>query len=205
MVRGLICRKIGMTRIYNDKGNIVPVTLVEAGPCTVSAVRTEEADGYNAVQLGFLPVVESKLNEPMKGLFKKRGISPFKILREFRTEKPSELKVGDSVTVDIFKENTKVKVVGVSKGAGFAGAVKRHGFFGAPMSHGASKVHRKPMSAGATDAARVFKGKRSPGHMGDHRVTVRNLTVVTVDAERNLLALKGAVPGKKNSILIVHN
>lgn len=206
MVSGMIGKKLGMTRIYDEGGNTIPVTLIELGPCTVAAVRTKEKDGYSAVQLGFEPMADKKVNKPMAGLFKKRGIGAFKVLREFRMENDPEHKVGDQITVDsVFKEKEIVKVVGTSKGAGFAGGVKKHGFFGAPMSHGASKVHRKPMSAGATDAARVFKGKRGPGHMGAARVTALNLTVVIVDAEKHLLAVRGSVPGKPNSIVIVRS
>jgi len=181
MITGLIGKKLGMTRIFDRDGNVVPVTLLEVGPCTVIQVKNKSgADGYNAVQLGFQPAKPERVNKPMTGHFKKAGLkTAFKTLAEFRADKVDDLKVGDEITADgIFKENTKVKVIGTSIGKGFAGAMKKHHFHGSPDSHGAEKVHRRPMSAGATDAQRVFKGKRSPGHMGNISVTVRNLLIV---------------------------
>jgi large subunit ribosomal protein L3 len=206
MIPGLIGKKVGMTRIFNEDGTSSPVTLILVGPCTVTQVKTEETDGYTAVQLGFDDKPKRKVTKPMQGHFKKSGTGLFRTVREFRTDTPEEYKVGDTVSVgDIFQENVRVKVRGKSKGAGFAGGMKRHGFHGAPASHGAEKVHRKPMSAGSTDAARVFKGKRSPGHMGNANVTTRNLKVLKIDTEKNLIAVMGPVPGKRDGLVIIEN
>ena len=206
MIPGLIGKKVGMTRIFNEDGTSSPVTLIEVGPCTVIQVKTQDTDGYQAVQIGFDEVPKRKVTKPLQGHFLKAGAALFRTLREFPTEAVTDYTVGDTINVaDIFKVNTKVKVQGVSKGAGFAGAMKRHGFKGAGASHGQEKVHRKPMSAGATDAARVFKGKRSPGHMGNHLVTTRNLIVLKIDSAKNLIAVKGPVPGKKDGTVIIEN
>lgn len=198
----MIGRKIGMSRMFSETGDVQGVTLVEAGPCVVTDVRTNDRNGYEAVQLGFEEMKEHRATKPMRGAFKKNGLPCFKTLKEFRVE-GAEYKVGDKVTVEMFVANTRVNVTGTGRGHGFQGVVKRHGFRGAPMSHGASKVHRKPMSAGATDAARIIKGKRSPGRMGGKQVTISNLEVALVDAEKNLIALKGPVPGKRNSLVII--
>lgn len=204
VVIGLIGRKIGMTRMFTESGHAQGVTLLEVGPCVVTDVRTKEKHGYEAVQLGYEEVKEHRASKPMRRAFKKKGTPCFRVLREVRVEEPGKnYKVGDRVTAEIFSEKSKVKVVGTSKGCGFAGAMKRWGFHGAPASHGTSKVHRKPQSAGATDAARVFKGKRSPGRMGNERVTALNLEVAHIDAEKNIVAVKGAVPGKRKSLVIV--
>ena len=204
MITGIIGKKIGMTRIFTKDGVMVPVTLIQAGPCTITQIKTEDTDGYAAVQLGFDETPDKKFSKPIQGHFKKQGTKAFRTLREFRIDAPGELKVGDEVTVDaLLQENGKIKVRGISKGCGFAGAMKRHGFHGSNASHGAEKVHRRPMSAGSTDAARVFKGKRSPGRMGSQQVSVKNLTVVKIDAEKHLVAVKGAVPGKPNGTLIL--
>lgn len=224
MVNALIGRKVGMTSVYDAEGNRTSVTLLEMGPCTVTQVKKADgSDGYNSVQLGFEPLAFGKLNKPMKGKFEKAGLKEgFRVLREFRTDIPAELEIGALITADeLFKEKGCVKVIGTSKGAGFAGGMKRHNFSGAKASHGQEKVHRKPMSAGSTDAARVFKGKRSPGHMGDQRVTVKNLEIVRLKAldvkagtegeeaksasGKYILALKGSVPGKRNSLVVVQN
>lgn len=205
MIPGIIGKKIGMTRIITEEGVMIPVTLIQAGPCTITQVKSQDNDGYTAVQLGFQEEAsKNRVTKPLQGHFKKAGSSMFRILREFHTAADAEHKAGDVLNVnDVFAENEKIKVRGISKGAGFAGGMKRHGFKGSPASHGAEKVHRRPMSAGATDAARVFKGKRSPGQMGSEQVTIRNLTVIKIDAERNLLAVRGAVPGKPNGTLIL--
>ncbi|MEW5947356.1 MAG: 50S ribosomal protein L3 [bacterium] len=201
----MIGRKKGMTRLFSG-GAAMAVTLIEAGPCVVTDIRTKDRNGYEAVQLGYEETSkEQRLTRPVRGHFKKKGLPCFRVIREFRMDDPEgNCKVGDRVTVDIFKEGSRVKVTGTSKGCGFTGAMKRWGFRGAPASHGASKVHRKPMSAGATDPARVFKGKRSPGRLGGEKVSVRNLEVVAVDPEKNILAVRGAVPGKRNSLVLIY-
>lgn len=182
-----------MTQIFDDEGNAVPVTVIEAGPCPVVAVRTKDTHGYDAVQLGFGSV--RKTNKPMAGHFARAGVPPQRILREFRDMDPSAFEVGSSVTVEIFSKGDKVHVSGKMKGRGFAGVMKRHGFHGHEASHG-SEWHRRPGSIGqAADPSRTFPGMRGPGHMGNVRRTVKNLTVVDVDPERNLLLVKGAVAG----------
>ncbi len=200
MPTGLLGKKVGMTRIYDESGKAIPVTVVEAGPCVVVLRRTAETDGYEAVQLGFDQVKPNRLNGPMLGHFLSRKIEPHRHLREFGVGADEELEPGSTVTVEIFREGETVDVTGTSKGRGFAGGMKRYGFRGGPASHG-SKVHRTPQSAGATDAQRVFPGKRSPGHMGAERCTTRGLQVVAVDAERNVLLLKGSVPGPRGGLL----
>ncbi|MEW6203664.1 MAG: 50S ribosomal protein L3 [bacterium] len=201
---GLIGKKVGMTRMFDSNGNVVPVTLIKAGPCVITDVRTIERNGYEAVQLGFEEIKDYRVTKPVREAFKKKGVQCFRILREFPVRGAGETyKVGDAVTAEIFEKIAAIKVSGRSKGCGFSGGVKQWGFRGAPGSHGTSKVHRKPMSAGATDAARVFKGKRSPGRMGNENVTVRNLKVMKVDAGSNLVAVKGAIPGKRNSIVLL--
>lgn len=202
MPTGLLGRKVGMTRIFDDTGNAVPVTVVQAGPCVVVQRRTAERDGYEAVQVGFEEQRRSRVNEPMTGHFASKKVEPHKTLREFGLVGDEDPQPGDSVTVAIFAEGQIVDVSGTTKGRGFQGGVKRHGFRGGPASHG-SKVHRAPQSAGATDAQRVFKGKRSPGHMGAAKRTVRGLRVVRVDPERNLLLIKGAVPGPNGGLLTI--
>ena len=190
-----------MTRIYDqDTGEAIPVTVVEAGPCVVLQRKTAETDGYEAVQLAFEQVPHSKLNQPMLGHFLSRNVEPHRHVHEFGLLGDEELETGSSVTVEMFEEGQTVEVTGTSKGRGFAGAMKRHNFRGGPASHGSS-VHRSPQSAGATDAQRVFPGKRSPGHMGAERCTTKGLTVVRVDPERNVLLIKGAVPGARNGLL----
>lgn len=190
--------------MFTEDGTALGVTLIEVGPCVVTDVRTKDRHGYEAVQLGFEEMKEHRASSPMRGVFKKKGTPCFRVLREFRVEGPEEnYKVGDKVTAEMFSEKTKVKVVGTTKGCGFAGVIKRWGFHGAPASHGTSKVHRKPQSAGATDAARIFKGKRSPGRMGGDRKTALNLEVAHVDAEKNIVAVRGSVPGKRKSLVII--
>ncbi len=201
MPTGLLGKKVGMTRIYDETtGEAIPVTVVEAGPCVVVQRKTAENDGYNAVQLGFEEVPHSKVNQPTLGHFLSRNVEPHRYVQEFGLLGDEELETGSSVTVEMFEEGQIVQVSGTSKGRGFAGAMRRHNFKGGPASHG-SKVHRQPQSAGATDAQRVFPGKRSPGHMGAERCTTKGLTVVRVDPERNVLLIKGAVPGARNGLL----
>lgn len=197
-------KKIGMTRIFDDQGRVVPVTVVEAGPCVVVQCKSAEKDGYAAVQVGFEERKRNRTNQPLMGHFQSKGITPKRYLREFRLQGVNELEAGSEIKVDVFAKGDTVTIQGTSKGKGFAGGMKRHHFVGGPMEHGASKIHRKPMSAGATDAARVFPGKRSPGHMGAETVTTKGLTVVDVDTERNLLLIKGAVPGANGGLLAIY-
>ena len=203
MVNTILGRKLGMTQVWGEDDNVIPVTVIEAGPCVVSQVKTTETDGYEAVQIGFGDIKAKKVNKPMKGHFDKAGIAPMRYLREVRVEDASEHSVGETVTVDSFADVEKVDVTGVSKGKGFAGVIKRHGFGGGPGGHG-HHFHRAPGSVGmCASPSRVFKGMRMPGHMGCDRVTVKNLKVVRVDAEHNLLLVKGAVPGGKGALVQV--
>ncbi|OAG27246.1 50S ribosomal protein L3 [Thermodesulfatator autotrophicus] len=208
MVQGLIGKKLGMTRIFTPSGESVPVTVIELGPCTVVQVKTEDRDGYNAVQLGFKPKKLTKLNKPMQGHFKKAGLDHgFYVLKEFKVDDPSAFSPGQVITLaDLSLESgKKVKVTGKSKGRGFAGAIKRWGFKRQPMSHGAKQVHRKPGSSGAsTFPGRVIKGKKMPGHYGNETVTIRNLSIVDVKPEKNVILVKGAVPGSVNSYVYVY-
>ncbi|HEX77312.1 MAG TPA: 50S ribosomal protein L3 [Dehalococcoidia bacterium] len=200
MIPGIIGKKLGMTQLFRDDGTLEAVTAIEAGPCVVTQVKTAARDGYEAAQLGFGPA--KRLNRPERGHLK--GLGLFRHLREFRLQDASGLEVGQRVDVSIFREGELVNVTGTSKGKGFAGVVKRHGFAGGPKSHGQSDRHRAPGSIGATTSpGRVLKGTRMAGHMGNRRVTVRNLEVVKADADRNLLLLKGAVPGSRNSLLLI--
>jgi large subunit ribosomal protein L3 len=199
MVQGLIGRKIGMTQLFRDEGEVV-ITAIEAGPCFVAQVKTEAKDGYNAVQLAFGEV--KKLSSPKKGHVKEIG--QLEHLREFEIDDVSSVKVGQKVDADIFKPGDLINVTGISKGKGFAGVVKRHHFAGGPKTHGQSDRHRAPGSVGATTSpGRVFKGLRMAGHMGDRRVTTRNLKVVNVDLARHLLLVRGAVPGARNGLLLI--
>ncbi len=201
MNKTIIGKKIGMTQIFDENGLVIPVTVVEAGPCTVTQVKTTEKEGYNAIQLGFGEVKESRLNKSMKGQFKKSKLPLKKHLREFRTEEISDVKVGDEIKLDIFEAGEKVDVQGMSKGKGFQGVIKRHGQSRGPMGHG-SMYHRRPGSMGSTSTpGRVFKGKKLPGHMGCETVTVQNLEVVRVDTDKNVLLIKGSMPGAKGAIL----
>ena len=204
MPTGLLGRKVGMTRIFDDAGKAIPVTVVQAGPCVVVQVKTVETDGYEAVQMGFEEKKRSRVNEPMTGHFASRKVEPMKTLREFGRVGDEELSPGDTVTVEMVEEGQMVNVTGTSKGRGMAGAMKRYNFKGGPASHGSS-VHRTPQSAGATDAQRVFKGKRGPGHMGAVKVTVKALRVVRVDSERNVLLIRGAVPGPNGGLLMIRS
>ena len=205
MSKAILGRKLGMTQIFTEEGQVVPVTVIESGNNVVIQNKTTESDGYNAVQLGFGEIKEKHLTKPLKGRFEKAGVEPVKYIREMRLAAPSEYKVGDKIGVDIFEAGQLVDVTGISKGKGFAGTVKRHGFARGPMGHG-SKSHREPGSTGAMisgHGGRVLKGKKLPGHMGHERVTVQRLTLVKVDADRNLLLIKGAVPGPKKGFLII--
>ncbi len=203
MFKGLIGKKIGMTQIFEESGIAIPVTLIEAGPCYVTQVRTPEKDGYSAVQLGFNEVKPRRLTGGELGHLKRINIPPLRFLREFRAKDPG-VSEGDVVKVDIFSMGERVDVVGTSKGRGFAGAVKRHHFRGGPKTHGQSDRQRAPGSRGSgTTPGRVYKGSRGPGHMGDDRVTAQNLKVALVDAERNLIGVRGAIPGGRGGLVII--
>ncbi len=200
-MKAIIGKKIGMTQVFDPDGKVIPVTVIAAGPCWVIQKRTKEKDGYAAIQVGFDPAREKRVNKPSKGHFAKAGVHPTRVLREFRGE--SDLAVGAELKADIFAPGAVVDVIGTSKGRGFQGVVKRHHFSGGPATHG-SKTGRIPGSVGASAwPSRVIPGKLLPGHMGDARVTVRNITVVGVDAEQNLIWLKGAVPGARNGYLVL--
>jgi len=200
MITGILGKKVGMTQVFQDEGAVVAVTAIEAGPCTVTQIKTKAKEGYDAVQLGFGPA--KRINRPQRGHLKKLG--PYKHLREFRVEDASKIQLGDSVDVGIFHPGDLVDVIGTSKGRGFAGVVKRYHFAGGSKTHGQSDRHRAPGSIGAgTDPGRVIKGLKMAGHMGDERVTVQKLQVVKADPERNLLLVRGAVPGARNGLLIV--
>ena len=206
MQKGIIGKKIGMTQIFDEKGNVIPVTVVEAGPCTVVTKKTMENDGYEAVQLGFGDVKVQRVNKPMMGHFKKADVAPKKVLREFRLSDISSVNVGDVIKADIFAVGDSVDVTGTSKGKGTAGAIKRWNFSRLKESHGTGPVARHAGSLGAcSDPSRVFKGKKLAGHLGCERVTIQNLDVVKVDAENNLLAIKGAIPGPKGGIVVIRD
>ena len=203
MNKAIIGKKLGMTQVFTPEGRLVPVTVIEAGPCTVVQKKTVETDGYEAVQLGFGDKKEKKVTKPQKGHFDKAGVTAKRVLREFRLTGAADLNPGDTVSVEVFAEGDKIDVTGISKGKGYAGTVKRFGTHRGPMAHG-SKYHRGPGSMGACSTpSKVMKGKKLPGHMGVDRVTVQNLIVVKVDSERNLLLVKGAVPGARGSIVTV--
>jgi large subunit ribosomal protein L3 len=203
MLKGLIGKKIGMTQIFDKEGVAIPVTVIEAGPCYVTQVRTPENDGYSAVQLGFVEVKPKRLTGGQMGHLKRNNLAPLRFLREFRVKTP-DVQEGDKVTVDSFVLGEKVDVIGTSKGKGFQGAVKRYHFAGGPKTHGQSDRHRAPGSRGSgTTPGRVYKGARGPGHMGDDRVTASGLKVVLVDTERNLIGVRGAVPGAKGGVVLI--
>ncbi len=203
MKKAIIGKKLGMTQLFDANGNVVPVTVIEAGPCVVSQKKTIENDGYEAVQIGYGDLKASKVNKPMKGHFAKGDVAPKKVLREFRFEDTSALNVGDIIKADAFAEGDAVDVRGTSKGKGYAGVIKRWNFSRLKESHGTGPVHRHGGSLGVIDPARVFKGKKMAGHLGNERVTVQNLSVVKVDAEKNIIAVKGAVPGPKGGIVVL--
>ncbi|ATW27116.1 50S ribosomal protein L3 [Candidatus Formimonas warabiya] len=202
MAKVILGKKIGMTQVFSQDGRIIPVTAIEAGPCIIEQVKAEATDGYNAIQIGYGEIKNKNVNKAMKGHFAKAGTSPVRFLRELRVENPGQYQVGQNIDVSVFQAGDKVDVMGVSRGKGFAGTIKRWNFARGPMAHG-SKNHRRPASAGAKGPARVFKGKKSPGRLGGARVTVQNLEVVKVDPERNLLLIKGAVPGPKQGLVMV--
>ena len=200
MTKAIIGKKIGMTQINDENGYVIPVTAIEAGPCVVAQVKSEETDGYNAIQLGFGDVKDKHINKPEKGHFAKSKLTAKKHLREFRVDSV-DVKVGDEVKADVFTAGDKIDVQGTTKGKGFQGVIKRHGQHRGPMGHG-SMYHRRPGSMGSTSTpGRVFKGKKLPGHMGVQTVTIQNLDVVRVDMDKNVLLVKGSVPGPKGAIL----
>ncbi len=204
MKKCIIGKKIGMTQLFDENGNIVPVTVVEAGPCVVVQRKTTESDGYEAVQIGFGAVSDKKLTKALKGHFAKADVAAKRVLREFRLEDLSAIAVGDIIKADTFAPGDKVDVCGTSKGKGYAGTIKRWHNHRLKETHGSGPVHRHAGSNGACSSpSRVFKGKRLPGHMGSQRVTVQNLDIVKVDAENNLIAIRGAVPGPKNGIVCI--
>jgi large subunit ribosomal protein L3 len=202
VTKGLVARKVGMTQVFDERGVAVPVTVLEAGPCTVVGLRTVDKDGYVATRLGFGAVKERKVTKPVAGEFKKAGVKATRRIVEFRGDPAEGVEVGTELKVDVFAEGDKVAVVGTSKGKGFAGVVKRHRFGRGPVTHGSHNI-RQPGSVGSVDAARTWRGVKMAGQMGNIRTTTRGLTVVKVDVERNLLMIRGAVPGAKNSIVTV--
>ena len=204
-MRGIIGKKVGMTQLFDDQGVVVPVTVIEAGPCYVTQVKTVETDGYSAIQLGFEEVAERKLTKGQKGHLQKAGTPVVRRLREMRSDEgDTQYTLGDVIKADIFADGEVVDVTAVSKGKGFAGAVKRHHFAGGPKTHGQSDRHRAPGSRGAgTTPGHTYPGLRGPGHMGHEQVTVQNLKIALVDAERNLIAIRGAVPGPRGGLVLV--
>ncbi len=205
MQKAIIGKKVGMTQIFDEAGKVIPVTVVEAGPCVVTQKKTVETDGYVAVQLGFEDVKESKLSKPEAGHLKKAGVEAKKHLKEFKLEKAAEMNVGDVVKADTFAAGDMIDVTGISKGHGYQGVVKRHGAGRVDMTHGGGPVHRHAGSMGALDAARIFKGKIGAGQMGNEQVTIENLEVVKVDAELNMIVIRGAIPGPKGGLVYIRN
>ncbi len=203
MVLGLIGRKLGMTQIFSGDGKAIPITVIEAGPCSVVQIKNKEKDGYNTLQLGFLPKKMNKTNKPLMGHFKKCNTGAFCFLKEFEVDDTNTHKVGQEINLEIFQVGQKVTITGISKGKGFSGTMKRWGFSGGPASHG-SNIHRAPGSIGCSAyPSRVFKGKKLPGHQGSATVTVANLEIVDRQVEKNLLFIKGAIPGGKNGMLLI--
>ena len=203
MVNALLGRKLGMTRIFTEDGRWIEVTLLQAGPCTVVQRKTSDNDGYEAIQVGFEDIKNTRCTKPLNGHFKRSGLTPKRILREFRVESADPFKPGDEIRIDIFKTGDRVDISGTSKGKGFAGSIKRHGFKGGPGGHG-SNFHRAPGSIGSSaDPSKVFKGKKMPGQMGNVRKTTQNLEIVDIDPDNNLLVVRGAVPGAQGGLVVV--
>ena len=203
MQKAIIGKKVGMTQIFDEKGNVIPVTVIEAGPCTVVQKKTVENDGYASVQLGYEDLADKKVTKPMKGHFEKAGVSAKKYLKEFRLDKAEEMNVGDVIKADVFAAGDKIDVIGTSKGKGYAGAIKRWNHSRLKETHGSGPVARHPGSLGVIDPARVFKGMKGAGHLGAERVTVQNLEIVKIDVENNLIAIKGAIPGPRKGIVVI--
>ena len=204
MKKAIMGIKVGMTQIFDEAGKAVPVTVVEAGPCTVLQKKNNETDGYDAIQVGFYNLKENRANRPLKGHFKKANVKPLRFIREFKMDNVDNYEVGQDITVDLFQADDIVDVVGTSKGKGFAGGVKRHNFARGSMGHG-SKYHRRPGSLAAKGPARVFKGRKLPGRLGGERVTVQGLKVVKVYPERNLILIKGSIPGPNKGLVMIKN
>ncbi len=206
MQKAIIGKKVGMTQIFDETGHVIPVTVIEAGPCVVTQKKTTEKDGYAAVQLGFEDIKDKKLSKPEKGHLAKAGVAFKKHLKEFKLEKANEMNVGDEIKADVFAKGDHIDVTGISKGHGYQGAIKRCGAQRTPTSHGGGPVHRHAGSMGSsTDPSRIFPGKKQAGHMGVDQVTVQNLDIVKVDPELNMIAIRGAVPGPKGSIVYIKN
>ena len=205
MKKGIIGKKIGMTQIFDEVGNVIPVTVIEAGPCVVAQKKTAEKDGYDAVQLGFMDVKEKHMTKAEKGHFEKAGVAPKKHLKEFRLDDCSALNTGDIISVDTFAAGDKVDVTGITKGHGYTGAIKRWNLHKLRMTHGVGPVHRQSGSMGVIDPARIFKNKKMAGQWGNEQVTVLNLKVVKIDSEKNLIAIKGAIPGAKDGIVFIRD
>jgi large subunit ribosomal protein L3 len=201
-VKGILGKKLGMTQVFAEDGTAIPVTVIHAGPCNVLQKKEDANDGYEAVQLGFLDKKEHRANRPEQGHAKKAGVAPKRFVREIRGMNPAEYELGQEVKADLFSEGELVDITATSKGKGFAGAIKRHNQARGPMSHG-SRYHRRPGSLGAIDPMRVFKGQTLPGRMGSNKVTVQNLQIVKVDPEKNLILVKGSIPGPKNSFVVI--
>jgi large subunit ribosomal protein L3 len=203
MKKAILGKKLGMSQVFDENGNLIPVTVIQAGPCSVVQKKTVENDGYESIQIGFSDIREKLVNKPIKGHYDKAGVSYKRYLREFRLDDASTYNVGDEIKADVFEKNEKIDVTGISKGKGFQGVIKRHGQHRGPMAHG-SNYHRRPGSmGGSSNPSKVFKGKKLPGHMGVDKVTVQNLTVVDIDAEKSLLLIKGAIPGPKGGLVII--
>jgi len=203
-MRQLLGTKIGMTRVFDENGDQIPVTVVQAGPCPIVKVKTKETDGYDAIVVGYRARRKSLFTKPQLGFFEKSGIDPVRYLRELRMTEPDDAKVGEVWTVEVFKPGDKVRVTGVSKGKGFQGGMRRHGFSGAQKTHGQSDRWRAVGSIGQSSyPSRVFKGQKMPGRMGDQKVTIRNIKVVDIDVEKNLILLRGAVPGSRNGLVVI--
>ena len=205
MKKAIIGKKLGMTQLFGENGQIIPVTVIQAGPCVVTQKKTVETDGYSSVQLGFIDVAEKKLTKPLAGHFKKANVACKKHLKEFRLDDAASMNVGDEIKADTFAEGEAVDVIGITKGHGYTGAIKRWNLHRLRMTHGTGPVHRQSGSMGVIDPARIFKNKKMAGQYGNERVTILNLSVVKVDAEKNLIAVKGAVPGAKGGIVFVRN
>ncbi len=205
MKTGILGKKVGMTNIFLDNGDAIGVTVLKAGPCIVVNKREKKKDQYDALQLGFISIDDKKkkVSKPLKGYFGKQNVKPFKYVREFRFEDIEQYEVGKELKVDLFKEGEKVNVIGFSKGRGFAGSIKRHNFSGGPKTHGQKDYYRATGSIGATDAARVFKGQKLPGRMGNEKVKIKNIEIIKIDLDRNLILLRGAIPGPNNALVAV--
>ena len=203
MKTGILGKKIGMTNVFLENGDAIGVTVLQAGPCTVITKREKEKDQYDALQLGFIPLNKNKMNRPMQGHCQKHKLNPFRYIKEFKFKEVDQYKIGQEIKADLFNEGEKVNVVGISKGKGFTGSIKRHHFSGGPKTHGQKDYYRATGSIGATDAARVFKGKKLPGRMGNDQVKIKNIEIIKIDLNQNLLLLKGAIPGPNNGLVAV--